>query len=566
MRLLLLVLGALGLIACKPKDVGAPTSALSDSTGTFVVIEPAPDHLRGRVALVSGARLYASPRFGSSSWTLALPDPPLAAVDDGLARARALRVVGVSGDFLALTNDLADDSGLGCGRPIAGSEHLRMLFYVPPAHLAPVLTRPLELEPLGDAGLLRVSAGARVGPPIEEGGMPSPGPGNHWRALDADGLRMTAPVPDDAVGVAWDPAAAQIEFDAAGVLLFRDAEGNNAWMNDPGGDELDMSLRNACAEHLQTLRDPDEVAGLRELAATLTTDAGADEGEWVEPPEQPPEGPWRLVVGTDLRWTDGNLAAEVVAPFEIAALGQDWEDRRCFTLLLGDELRVVDEQPPVTCVRPEQLEFVGDQISSFDRGLELEIGGTVRFGQPSVEGPWGPDVVRELLNGHHSTIAECLRPLAARLEHEGLPSAGRWRLELQVDGKGRVVDALVEPIATSDVRVEDCLRAETGTWLLPPGAGKLIVALEFGDAQVLGNLIEEQDIAEAEAAEAKSKPKSKSKSKSKAKAKDEPAREPGRVMIIRDEEGSELEELPPTKKKPPAAADEPGEDEPPTGE
>lgn len=544
-RPILFVLAVFGLIACKREDTSAPASTLSDSS-SFVVIEPAPAHLQGRVALASGARLYAAPRFGSSSWTVQLPAPPLVAQQDALSRARALRVVGVSGDFLALTNDLADDSGLGCGQPLAGTEHLRVLFYVPAAHLAPVLTRALELEPLGEAGLLRVSAGARVGEPLPEGGMPNPGPNHHWRPIDADGLRALVPVPDDAVGWAWDPSA-RMEFESEGQLLFRDAEGSYAWLSDPGGDEVALSLRNECAEHVQTITDPAEVASLRELA-TMTSDEGIDPRDAANDvgDEAPPQGPYRLVVGSDLRWTDGNLAAEVLAPFEIAALGQDWEDRRCFPLELGGELVVVDGQPPVTCVRPDQLDFVGDQITRFDRGLELEIGGSVRFSQPTVEGPWGPDVVRELLNLRHATIAECLRPFAMRLEDSGLPVAGRWRLELEVDERGQVVDALVDPIATSDEPTEDCLRADTGTWLLPPSAGKLMVELEFGDAQALAAAL---DLAADEADEAEptpSKPKSKPKSKTKPKPEPE-SKDSGRVMIIRDEgeDDPQLEDLPP---------------------
>jgi hypothetical protein len=537
-RSLVLVLGALGLIACKPKTDGAPPNALSDA-GTFVAIEPPPDHLRGRVALASGARLYAAPRFGASSWTLALPDPPLASSQDGLPRARAMRVIGVSGEFLALTNDLADESELGCGPPIEGIDHLRMLFYVPAAHLAPVITKPLELAPLGDDGLLVVSAGARVGEPLPEGGMPSPGPGRHWRAIDADGLRALVPVPDDAIGLAWDPED-RAEIESSGVLLFRDAEGNFAWLDDHGGDEVALSLRNGCAEHRSTIAAPEEVAGLRELAVAS---AGEPYDPYGDPEyELPPTGPWRLIVGTDLRWTDGNLAAEVIAPFEIAALGQDWEDRRCFSVSLGDELQIVDAQPPVACVRPDQLEFVGDQLVTFDRDLETEIGGSVRFGQPTVEGPWGPDVVRELLNGQHTTIAECLRPLAEKLDDEGLPFAGRWRLELEVDGKGRVVDAAVEAALNSDERVEDCLRAETGTWLLPPGAGKLVVDLEFGDPRALADLLDEASENEPQP---EPEPK-KSKPKSKSKPEPEPEKESSRVKIIRDEgDDAEMEDLPP---------------------
>jgi len=542
-RSLWFVLAALGLIACKPKDVGAPIDSLSQ-TGTFVVIEPAPEHLRGRVALLAGARLYASPSFESSSWALDLPAPPLAARGDALPRARAMRVIGVSGDFVALTNDLADESELGCGQPLAGISHLRMLFYVPVAHLAQVITRPLELEPLGEAGLFRVSAGARISEPLEPGGMPSPGEASHWRAIDADGLRALVPVPDDAVGLAWDPAA-QIELEPTGQLLFRDAEGSYAWLDDAGGEDVGLSMSNACAEHIQTVTKADEVASLRELAAAIVDEPGdADERESVGEVWREPEGPYRLLTGSDLRWTDGNLAAEVIAPFEIAALGQDWDERRCFALELGEELELIAAHPPVACVRADQLEFVGDQLTSFDRGLELEIGGTVRFGQPSVEGPWGPDVVRELLNGHHPTIAECLRPLAERLQAEDLPFAGRWRLELEVDDRGRVVEAKVDPIAVSDERVEDCLRAETGTWLLPPSAGKLIVALEFGSPEVLAKQLDEAYEPLDEAPE----PPPKSNE-----------RDSGRVMIIRDEGEDELVDLPDSPKRPPDEPEEPEE-------
>lgn len=551
----MLVLGTLGLLACKPDEVGAPTSALS-SSGTFVTIEPAPAHLRGRVALLAGARLYAAPRFSSTSWTLALPDPPLTAADDELPRARVMRVVGASGEFLALTNDLAEDLG-GCGEPVAELDALRMLLFVPTAHLAPVLTRSLELVPLGDDGLLRVGAGARVGPPLREGGMPNAGEAAHWRTIDADGLRALVPVPDDAVGLAFDPRDAVALEPEAGQPIFRDAEGSYAYLIDEG-DHAELSLRNACGEHRRPLRDPQELAGLRELAgaiAALDDESGDESDEDPSDASDPPREPWRLIPGSDMRWTDGNLAGEVLAPFAIAALGQDWEDRRCFSLGLGRELEVVDEQPPVVCVRPEQLEFVGDQMAGFDRDIEVEIGGTLRFGQPTVEGPWGPDVVRELLNDHHATIAECLRPLAERLDAAGLPYAGRWRLELEVDGQGRVRAADIVAATTSDERIEDCLRADTGTWLLPPGAGALVVDLEFGDPQVLADQLDEswdqpEPTSEPEPEpKPKSKPESKPKSKpgSKPKSKPEPESEPGRVMIIRDEDDAELEDLAPSE-------------------
>jgi hypothetical protein len=541
-RSLLVSLGsvALVLLACKPKEVGVPVGALS-SGGGLVTIEAAPEHLRGYVALHAGARLYAGPRHAATSWTLSLPEAPLDAANDELPRARVLRVVGMSGEFLALTNDLAapDDGPFGCGEPIAELTALRMLFYVPIAHLAPVVTRPLELVPLGNDGTLRVGAGARVGPALSAAGMPSLPDDSHWRALDADGLRALVPVPDDAVGLAFDPSLQRELVDEAGQLVFRDAEGSYAYLLDRG-DEAALALRNACGEHVDAVA-ADEVAALRELAAANAElgDAGFAPPEFVAPPQQP----WRLVEGADLRWTDGNLAAEVLAPLDVPAPGQDWEDRRCFPLLLGSELEVVDRQPPVACVRPDRLEYVGDEMVSFDRNLEVELGGSVRFGQPSLEGPWGPDVVRELLNDHHGSIAECLRPLVDRLDAEGLPYAARWRLELQVDGQGRVRDAAVEAALASDERVEDCLRADTGTWLLPPGAGTIVVDLEFGNADLIA---EQLDALPETEPEPEPKPKAKapkSKSKSKSESEDE-SPEPGRVMIIRDEEDAELEPLP----------------------
>lgn len=542
MRSLVLTLGslvALSLLACKPKQVGAPASALS-SSGAFVKIDAAPEHLRGRVALRAGARLYAAPRHSATSWTLSLPEPPLDAANDELPRARVLRVVGMSGEFLALTNDLAvreEDGPLGCGEPIAELGALRMLFFVPTAHLAPVVTRPLELVPLGNDGVLRVGAGARVGPPLPAAGMPSLAAGTHWRAIDADGLRALVPVPEDAVGLAYDPSAGREASDDAGQLAFRDAEGSLAYLIDHG-DEGALALRNACGEHVEALA-PAELPALRELAAA-TAELASEASEAPVAYEPPPLQPWRLIEGADLRWTDGNLAAEVLAPFEVPAPGQDWEDRRCFVLELGSELEVIDRQPPVACVRPDRLEYVGDEMVSFDRNLEVELGGSVRFGQPTLEGPWGPDVVRELLNDHHGSIAECLRPLVDRLDAEGLPYAARWRLELQVDGQGRVRAAEVEAALASDERVEDCLRADTGTWLLPPGAGTIVVDLEFGNAELVAEQIDALPEPEPEPEPPKSKAK-----KPKAKSEPEPKSEPGRVMIIRDEDDAALEPLPP---------------------
>lgn len=521
---------ALALLACKPRETSVPTS-LSQQLSAEIVLQPPPDHLRGRVALHAGARLYAAPHFGAASWLLTLPDPPLVDGGDSPPRARALRVIGVTGEFVALTNDLSGEGPeiAACGEPLHDIDHLRLLVYVPEVHLASVTTRVLELEPLGDAGTLRVGAGARVGEPIPSAGLPSIPQGSKWRMIDADGLRALVPVPDDAIGRAWDPAQVP-EFDRAGEQLFQDAEGVHTWLDDQGSDRVELTLRNACAEQRRTIDDAKEIASLRALAEDLFYDQGPEPDPL---PEPPPAGPYRISVGADLRWTDGNLAAEVIGRFELLELGQASDDRRCFALTLGSELQPMVE-PPLACARAEAIELLdGEAALAFERSSELEVGGTIRFGELRGDVEWDHRVARELLNVRHSTIAECLRPLANRAEREEVPALGRWELGLTIDGDGRVIDATVEATRTSEDPLEgavaDCLRAEAGTWLFPSAAGRLVVPIEFGDPDLLGEWVSE--------GEAESEPEP-AKGKSKGKAKNEPKVDPNRgsVVIIRDDE------------------------------
>jgi hypothetical protein len=526
---MLLALTLLGTQGCKPEREGA--SIPGRLPGPSMMIEAAPESLQGRVALPAGARVYARPTYASPSWTVRLPDPP-AIASDSPPRTRAFRVVGVvhsSGnsmtpEFLAITNDLDGgdrDAPRGCGSRFVDLEHLRLLLYVPVVHVAEVTTRTLELEPFsaaGDREDLQVGAGARVGRRSPTAGLPPAPSGSSWRWIDADGIRVLAPVPDDAVGRAWNPHQTPT-LRKGGEHLLQDAEGSQLWLRDDGGSEVELGVRNDCGEHRRLVVEAWEVESLRALALEVFYDQRPHESE----PVVQPNADYVIAGGTPLRWPDGELAGEVLADWAVSVgVGQDWEGRRCFPLLLSGELVPLDE-PGLACVGPEALTPMsgGDHFSTVD---ELELGGSIRLGPPEVlAGEWTESGLRPLMNNHHATVAECMRPL---LGGDEPIIASRWVLMLIASGDGRVTEVEVTALGETNVPVEDCLRAEAFTWLMPAPGGQVLVPVTLGpwDASM-----------EAEP-EPEPEPKTKTKTKTKAKAKPEPAPERGQVLIIRDDE------------------------------
>jgi len=520
-------------------------------------IEPAPDRLRGRVALSSGARLYARPTYTSASWSLDLPEPPLMS-GDGPARARSFRVVGIvrstaagaagwSGDFVALTNDLDGEDGnapIGCGPRFSDLDHLRMLVYVPAVHLAEVTTRPLELEPFSAEQAnerLRLGAAVRVGPSASVAGLPALAEGARWRWIDADGIRTLAPIPDDAVGLAWDPGQIPT-FSDAGEALMRDAEGSTIWLRDSGGDSLELTVRNHCAEHWKRIDHPGQVQSIRDMALELFYDQrpARDRAPAVED-----QADYRIPAGTPLRWTDGELAGELLRDWDVAVgVGQSWDGRRCFALPLGSELTAVTA-PPLICVEPRALELLATARSGagFEVTDMLSLGGSIELGPFEVlaGGPWAEKSLQSILNLHHDGVSECLRPLLVAGE---TVIAARWNLGLTVTQFGRVDEVEIDARGQTHDAVEDCLRAEVFTWLLPEiingeEVGRLTVPLSLGRWTVeLEQAAIERD-AEAEAAKGKAKGKPKAEPKGAGK---QPAeRERGKVVIIRDEDPDSLE-------------------------
>jgi hypothetical protein len=531
------LLALIAVLGCnRDQDETTPPSGLV-AGATKITIEPAPQHLQGRIALAAGARVYARPTFASPSWAILLPDPPLGS-GDGPPRAKAFRTVGIvrandgtiggAGDFVAVTNDLDGDDGdapIGCGSRFEDLEHLRMLLYVPVIHLAQVTTRSLELEahsPRSRPDRLRLAAGVRVGGIQELRGLPTIDEGSSWRWIDADGIRVLAPIPNDAVGLAWDPGQLA-KFGDAGDALFRDAEGSTLWLRDDGGETVELTIRNDCGEHRQQIDDPDEVAKLRELAL----DAFYDQRPRGEPePVIEPEADYRIPVGTPLRWPDGDLAGETLADWSVAiGVGQTWDGRRCFPLPLGGELAPLDV-PALACVDPNAIELLTPE-AGFGISDELSLGGSIELG-PAVElegGPWDPQTLRAMLNSHHDSVSECLRPLL--LASEGL-TGSRWDLRLTVTLLGRVDQVEIVTRGPTHDAVDDCLRAEAFTWLLPDGAaGRLEVPV------TLGQWTPELDPSEPEPEPEPEPEKKPSKGKS---GKPEPEPERGKVIIIRDDE------------------------------
>jgi hypothetical protein len=554
MRALACVAALALVIGCKHRrDETSAPSGLAAGVEK-ITIDPAPEHLRGRVALPSGARVYARPTYTSASWELTLPDPPLSHADSP-PRARAVRVVGIvrmsdpsigasvggSGEFLAVTNDLDGEDPnppIGCGQPLDDLDHLRMLVYVPKVHLAEVTTRSLELEPFvfgGPPELLRIGAGARVSAGNSMGGLPALEPGVRWRWVDADGIRSLAPIPDDAVGLAWDPALVP-KFGDAGEALMRDAEGSTIWLRDEfdGGDAVELTLRNACAEHRSRIDEPAKVASWRALALDVFY-------------EQRPPAPLRPVIeadadyripaGTPLRWTDGDFAGELLADWSVAiGVGQTWDNRRCFALPLGSELVTVSS-PAFACVDPNALVLLSTG-AGFGVSDELARGGSIELGPIEVldGGPWNDQAMQVILNHHHGSVSECLRPLV--LTSERL-EASRWDLQLDI-AEGGFIDAVeVTARGPSTDAVEDCLRAEVYTWPWADGpAGRARVPL------TLGRWTPEHEAAVHEPPAA-TQPDSKSKPKPKPGPKPAPKPEakpgPGTVVVIDDDDDDDDE-------------------------
>jgi hypothetical protein len=524
------------VLGCKHEQPESDAPDGLAAGATRITIEAAPEHLQGRVALAAGARVYSRPAFTSPSWAIALPDPPLSS-GDGPPRAKAFRTVGIvrandgsiggSGDFIAITNDLEgedENAPIGCGSHFTDLEHLRMLLYVPVIHLAQVTTRALEIEALSTRtrpDRLRLGAGTRVGPVQSLAGLPKIAEGSSWRWIDADGIRTLAPIPNDAVGVAWDPGRVP-EFADAGDAMFRDAEGSTMWLRDDGGETVELTIRNACAEQRQRIDDPDEVANLRALAL----DAFYDQRPRTEPePVVEADADYRIPAGTPLRWSDGDLAGETLADWSVAiGVGQTWDARLCFPLPLGAELAPVDATA-LACVDPDALELLAAGVG-FGVSDELSVGGSIELG-PVVEldgGGWDPQSLRAMLNSHHESVGECLQPLL--LASEGLTGA-RWDLRLTVTALGRVDQVEVVARGKTFDAVDDCLRAEAYTWLLPEGpAGRIEVPVTVGEwTPEMEAASEPEPEPEPEPKKGKGKP---------SKQKDEPER--GKVIIIRDDD------------------------------
>ena len=490
-RLLRLLSAAL-LVGCAAEAATAPqpgTAGLrSGSELGGLAVQPAPAELRGRVAVPAGARLYSRPNYASPSWVLELPAPPDRS-EDAPPRTRAMRVVGVVPDrsgqfgasaFVAVTNDLAGEdeaAPAGCGRPPRGLEHLRLLVYVPRAHLSAVTTRALELAPHGRAGSREratLGPGVSVGAPSRVDALPNAPAETTWRVVDGDGLRMLAAVPDDALGLAWQPEAAP-SFGDPGEALFRDPEGSVLWLRDVGG-PAELITRNGCGEHRRELSDPAELETWRGLALEAFYEQ--------RPPPEPepvvePNADYSLAAGTPLRWVDGELAGELLTGWSVSiGVGQSWNNLRCFNLPLGSEL-LAFEDPPMACVAPEALEaLAGSATAGFGRSEELELGGSVEIGPAQVlaGGPYPAAALRQLFNAHHKSCAECLRSLL----RDDAPATAQWQLRLEIGAGGQIEAAEVEALGATSPAVEDCLRAEAFTWRLPEVAGELRVPVTLG--------------------------------------------------------------------------------------
>ncbi len=140
----------------------------------------------GFAVLPWGTRVYLEPRYGGPSARLGFPRaarPPWPQHGD------TVRVVGGRDGFVEIVPLVPEDLS-HCERSLDG-EGFDVRLYVSPFSLASILTRVVELRFDDDTGVL-----LRPGAPVET----IPGdPRGRW-AVSAAGLRLRAPLPEDAVG------------------------------------------------------------------------------------------------------------------------------------------------------------------------------------------------------------------------------------------------------------------------------------------------------------------------------------------------------------------------------
>jgi len=153
--------------------------------------EPPPElPAEGFVVLPWGTRTYLEPRFGGASAQLGWPSM---AIPPWPNTGYVARMVGQRDGFVEIAPIMPPMAELHCGPPLEG-EVFDVRLFVSPWSLAPLVARDVEVT-LDDGTTLSLRPGALVQPIPDD-------PRERW-AISAGGIRVRAPIPDDAIARAY---------------------------------------------------------------------------------------------------------------------------------------------------------------------------------------------------------------------------------------------------------------------------------------------------------------------------------------------------------------------------
>jgi hypothetical protein len=218
-----------------------------------------------------------------------------------------------------------------CASALAVPSGLRLVLWVPRERLAPVLQRPLHHR-YSDGTGFDLSPGLPLGPAVAAGNQP----GSHFRPLATDRFLSAAQVPDDAVGLSYEPLALpKAETESAeqwiespdlplgdGRLLRRPPSLNQLWSRQIRPDPADpaqrlVGLQDRCARFV--VRLPASALG-NAVGGFLLGALGA--------------GASQVRGGAVITWADGALAGRTLRDTWVGRALPQRGERICFAVAL----------------------------------------------------------------------------------------------------------------------------------------------------------------------------------------------------------------------------------------
>ena len=254
-----------------------------------------------------------------------------------------------------------------CASALAVPSGLRLVLWVPRERLAPVLQKPLHHRYIDGTGY-DLTPGLPLGPAVAAGNQP----GSHFRPLVTDRFLSAAQVPDDAVGLSYQPLALpKAETESAeqwiespdlplgdGRLLRRPPSLEHLWSRqirqDPAdSDQRLVGLQDRCARFV--VRLPASALG-NAVGGFLLGSIGS--------------GASQVRGGAVLTWADGALAGQTVRDTWVGRALPPRGERMCFAVALfaHGSRKGAKALRPVEAGEVEVCAELGDRLVPAGRG------------------------------------------------------------------------------------------------------------------------------------------------------------------------------------------------------